>query len=102
MELIEVNPALIVTLGALVMVIMQAIKWANLVNDNTSVAAQRILVAVLAGGAALAANYTAFLNLDFSEPLQAVLNLAQMVAALWLVATGAYHALYNYLNPTKV
>lgn len=98
MELIEVNPALIATLGALVMVVMQVLKWSNLVNENTSVAAQRIIVAVLAGVATIAVNYTAFLNLDFSDPLQAVLNLAQMVAALWLVATGAYHALHGYLN----
>lgn len=98
MELIEVNPALIVTLGALVMVVMQVLKWSNLVNENTSVAAQRVIVAVLAGVATIAVNYTVFLNLDFSDPLQAVLNLAQMVAALWLVATGAYHALYAYLN----
>lgn len=98
MELIEVNPALIATLGALVMVVMQVLKWSNLVNENTSVAAQRIIVAVLAGVATIAVNYTAFLNLDFSDPLQAVLNLAQMVATLWLVATGAYHALYEYLH----
>jgi len=98
-ELIEVTPVLIATLGALVMVVMQVLKWSNLVPEDATSNVQRIIVAVLAGGAAIAVNYTSFLSVDWSDPLNAVLNLAQLAGALWLVATGSYSALYNYLNP---
>jgi len=99
--MIEVTPVLIATLGALVMVVMQVLKWTKLVPDEASSNVQRIIVAVLAGVAAIAVNYTSFLNLDWADPLNAILNLAQLAGALWLVATGAYHALHNYLNPAE-
>lgn len=91
----EVSPEILVALGAVLTVLMQVLKWVNLINEDTTDAVQRIAAGVLAGVAVIVANYTIFLEVDWSNPVNAVLSLAGTAGALWVSATGVYHLLYK-------
>jgi len=92
---VDVSPVTLGLLGALLTIVMQALKWFNLINDQTSDGAQRIVAAVLAAVATVAANYTVLLEADWSNPVSAVLGLSTVAFALWGIGTGVYHGLYK-------
>ena len=91
----EVSPEILVALAAVLTVLMQVLKWLNVINETTSDGVQRIAAGVLSGVAVVIANYTLFLEVDWSNPVNAVLSLAGTAGALWVMATGVYHLLYQ-------
>jgi hypothetical protein len=92
---VDVSPEVLVALGAVLTVLMQVLKWLNVINETTSDGVQRIAAGVLAGIAVVVANYTVFLSVDWANPVTAVLSLAGVAGELWLMATGIYHLLYK-------
>lgn len=91
----EVSPEVLAVMAAILTVLMQALKWFNLINENTSDGVQRIAAGVLSAVAVIVANYTLFLEVDWSNPVSALLSLAGTAGALWVMATGVYHLLYK-------
>lgn len=99
MEIVGLSPELLTGLALAVMVLMQVLKYIGVaINENSSTAAQRIVVAALSAGAILILNYTQFLNLDFSDPVGALTELAALATALFAAATAAYHLLWDTVS----
>lgn len=99
MEIIGLSPQLLTGLALAVMVLMQVLKYAGwVVDEDSSTAAQRIVVAVLSGAAVLVLNWTQFLALDFTNPIGALTNFGALATALFVGATAAYHLLWDTIS----
>jgi hypothetical protein len=97
MEIIGLSPEAIAGLSLVVMVIMQLLKYfgkyVGVVDEETSTAAQRIVVAVLSGATVLLLNWTNVIGIDFANG--GVAELVTLATTLFAGATAAYHLVWD-------